>query len=501
MFITILGGEAIPPVWAQSDNDEIRNSVVKVYSIRRAYSLSSPWKRGTSSNVSGSGVVIASNQVLTNYHVVAATTDISISLNGQSDRLSGTVEAIAPGIDLAVITLDEPLPDSVKPLEIATATPKSGSKIQVFGYPKGGESLSVTEGVVSRLEHVRYKYRTCGLRTQIDAPLNNGNSGGPMIASGKVVGIARGGLSSSNDIGYAIPCEEINTMLDDIADGTYEGKPQLWLHAQTLESKQMRRWLRMPDGASGVKFAVMPISLDDYPLKMNDVITHIGDYKVNNLGKVSYDENTQVSYQYAVEKVAENGTVAARILRDGVEMEVQIPVFRDGRYLLNYMLEDPPSYCVYGPIVLGVATAEFMASIDSMLAKGASTARAVSALIGAMREVENPYLVRRYDRVEEPGEQLVVINKLISNRMTRDIRVLFPAVVRTINGHPIPNIRAAAKLLSSLEEELIVIELEDNRNTTIVLNRNDIEKEHDQIMEDNGIVNAASKDLRDVWMK
>ena len=71
----------------------------------------------------------------------------------------------------------------------------------------------------------------------------------------------------------------------------------------------------------------------------------------------------------------------------------------------------------------------------------------------------------------------------------------------TINGREIPNIRAAAELLKTLEEELIVIEFEDNRNTTIVLNRQEIEREHDQIKEDNGIVNSASKDLRDVWQR
>jgi S1-C subfamily serine protease len=499
------------PLRAQSDNDAVRDSVVKIYSIRRSRSLTNPWKRGTSSNLTGSGVVISPNQVLTNYHVVAATTDISISLNGQSERVSGSVQAIAPGIDLAVIALDEPLPEKAKPLEIAAVTPKPGSKIQVFGYPKGGESLSVTEGVISRIEHVRYRYHTAGLRAQIDAPLNDGNSGGPMIFEQKVVGIAFSGLSASNDIGYAIPCEEIATMLEDTKDGTYDGKPRLWWRTQTLASKQMRRWLKMPDDASGLKFAVMPIPIDDYPLKMNDIITHIGSYKVNNLGKVGFDENTQVSYGYAVdqaadtklvgEKVVADAMVPVKIFRDGEEMDIQVPAFRDGHYLLDYMLDTAPNYFVHGPIVFGVAVAEFPASFDTLLARGGTSARAASSLLGIMQQYNNPYLVRRYDRVKNTDEQLVVITKLISNRMTRDIKVIFPAVIRTINGQSVPNIRAAAELIDSLEDELLVIEFEDNRNTTIVLSRNDIEREHDQIMENNGIVNAASKNLRDVWRR
>ncbi|NND95882.1 MAG: trypsin-like serine protease [Pirellulaceae bacterium] len=482
-----------------TDHALVKKSVVKVYSIQRGYSLTSPWKRLTSKTVSGSGVLIASDQVLTNYHVVAMSTDVSISLDGQSERLSGTVEATAPGIDLALIRLETAVADQVTPLEVASSTPKSGSKIQVFGYPKGGESISITEGVVSRREHVRYKYRTYGLRTQIDAPLNSGNSGGPMIADNKIVGIAFSGLSSSNDIGYAIACEEINEFLEDVKDGSYDGKPQLWLHSQTLASKDMRRWLNMPDGSTGIKFAAMPIPVDDYPLQFNDVITHIGSFDVNNLGKVNLDDNTQVSYVHAVEQSAEDGIVPAKILRDGKSMDVELPVFRDPHYLLDHQPDRPPTYFVYGPIVFGVATADFLSSFDALVARGGSSGRAASAVLSIMQQSENPYFTRRYDRVKDKDQELVVISKLISNRMTRDTRVALPAVVRSINGQKITSIREAAERINSLDEDLLVIEFEDNRGTTIVFDRDAIESSHQEIMEENAIFNSSSKNLSDVW--
>ncbi|MGB7343481.1 MAG: hypothetical protein WBD20_04670 [Pirellulaceae bacterium] len=116
-----------------------------------------------------------------------------------------------------------------------------------------------------------------------------------------------------------------------------------------------------------------------------------------------------------------------------------------------------------------------------------------------MHERENPFFKRRYDRVTDDSEELVVITKLISNRMTRDTKVGLPAVVRSINGTPVKTIRQAAETLASLEDDLLVIEFDDNRSTTIVLDRKDVENAHEQILEDNGIVNAASKNLRDVW--
>ena len=484
---------------AEPDEQTVRNAVVKIYSIQRGFSLTSPWKRLTSKTVSGSGVIISPTRILTNHHVVSVTTDVSVSLDGQSERLSATVEATAPGMDLAIIRLEEPLPSDVVPLEIADETPKPGSKIQVFGYPKGGATLSITEGVVSRIEHVRYRYRAYGLRTQIDAPLNNGNSGGPMVADGKVVGIAFSGLSTGNDIGYSIPCEEIKLVLDDVEDGKYDGKPQLWANTQTLGSADMRRWLKMPAGETGIKFAAMPIPVDDYPLKANDVITRIGDFDVNNLGRVDLNDSTQVSFVYAVERSAVDGKLPVTILRDGEKLELEVPVFTDPHYLLDYIIDQPPSYFVYGPIVFGVGSVEFLSSLDTLMSRGGSGARTASAVVAGMQQTGNPYFTRRYDRVKDSDEQLVVVSKLIKNKMTRDVRVALPAVIRSINGTKVSNIRETAEVLSSLKDDLLVIEFEDNRSTTMVLSRKEIEKNHSQIMEDNGIVRSASKDLRDVW--
>lgn len=488
---------------AEERNEGIRKSVVKVLSIRRTYSLSTPWKRNSGTTVSGSGVILSTTNVLTNYHVVAQTTDVSISLDGTSERLSATVEAIAPGIDLALLKLDEPLPESAVPLTIAETTPPPGTTIQVLGYPKGGESLSITEGVISRVEYAEYRFHTRGLRTQIDAALNDGNSGGPMIAGGRVVGITFSGLSSSDGIGYAIPCEEIQLALKDMQDGNYDGKARLWIWTQGLQAKEMRRWLNMPDTLTGMRFASAQINVDDYPLRINDVITKIGSYNVNNQGKVAYNDTTQVPYGYAVEREAEidgkQGFVSVHVFRDGTEMELQVPVFRDGRFLLRHHFDNPPPYFVYGPIVFSVASADFTESIGLALSRGGSAGRSLYRLIRLMQTLKNPYWTRQGDRVTAERQQLVVIQKLISNRMTRDIKVPLPGVVKKVNGKPVTNLRQVAELINGLSEDLLVIEFEDVGSTTIVLDRSEIESKHDEIMEENGIVRSASRELRDVW--
>ncbi|TWU13024.1 Serine protease Do-like HtrA [Symmachiella macrocystis] len=486
---------------AETESNSIRSAVVKVYATKRSPSLSTPWKRGDGKNVTGSGVMLSPDTLLTNYHVIAYSTDTSISVNGQSDRLSATVQAVSPGMDLALVKLDKPLPADSVVASIAETVPSPGTKIQVLGYPKGGESLSVTEGVVSRIDYVEYRQEEMGLRIQIDAPVNSGNSGGPVIEGNKIVGLTFGLLSGANDIGYAIPCVEIQRFLEDIEDGKYDGKPQLWFESLLCNDKELREWLKLPEGETGIRFVRQPIPIADYPLQLNDVITHIGEFDVSNLAKVDYDSNTQVSCEYALDRSAQDGQVQLRIIRAGKEMHVQVPVFSDGHYLLKFLNDQQPSYFVYGPIVFGVANAEFPDLVNSMMLQGGRNAAMALGLFKEMQKSDNPYLMRRFARTESTDEHLVVIPKLISTGLTRDTKLLTPAVVRAINGKKVTSIQSAALILAAIEDEQIVIEIDDNRNTTIVFNRAELDSKHDQIMVDNGIVKSASSDLKEVWSR
>src|SRR2546422_587957 len=60
--------------------------------------------------------------------------------------------------------------------------------VMVYGFPRGGTSLAITKGIVSRIEFMPYHFPVSGLRIQIDAAVNPGNSGGPAIAGDKMIG-------------------------------------------------------------------------------------------------------------------------------------------------------------------------------------------------------------------------------------------------------------------------------------------------------------------------
>ena len=73
---------------------------------------------------------------------------------------------------------------------------------------------------MSRIEFTNYNYPVSGLRIQIDAAINPGNSGGPAVAGNTMIGLAFSHLGGAENIGYIIPCEEIDELfLKDIARG------------------------------------------------------------------------------------------------------------------------------------------------------------------------------------------------------------------------------------------------------------------------------------------
>ena len=184
-----------------------------------------------------------------------------------TERIPATVEAIAPGIDLAVLKLsNEAIFDTRPPLPLDDSLPKIKNTVNAYGYPEGGDQLSVTEGIISRVEYVSYAETEIGMRIQVDAPVNRGNSGGPAVANGKIVGLVFSMIPSANNIGYLIPVEEIRMFLDDVADGKYDGKPKLLDNMQTVENKALRERLGL-DADTGGLMITRPLSADEaYPL-------------------------------------------------------------------------------------------------------------------------------------------------------------------------------------------------------------------------------------------
>jgi S1-C subfamily serine protease len=473
--------------------DKIRDLVVKIHAVHHTPDLLRPWTRNSPQQVKGSGVVIEGKRILTNAHVVRYASQIYVQPNQSADRVLARVEAIAPSIDLAVLTLgEEKFFEGRGSLPFADELPRVKDSINVYGYPTGGTELSVTQGIVSRIEYTEYYYQTSGLRVQVDAALNFGNSGGPAVSEGKLVGLVFSLIQNAQNIGYLIPVEEIRLFLTDIADGVYHGKPQIYDFLQTVENGSLRRRLGLPHGVNGVMVADPYRTQSDYPLQEWDVITKIGDMPIDSDGKVAVRYDLRLSALYLVQKYAKNGHIDLTIFRDGQLREINFPLEPHRELVVPYLLHQNPRYFISGPLVFSQATQDYLERLGSQ--------RTLS-----LSQQSSPLLTRRHDKPKFAGEELVVVSSpLFPHPITKGYDDPNNAILSEINGIPIKNLRHLVEILRDSDDPQITFKFaraSQRMHETMVFDRNELLEATGKILEENGIRYPYSLDLRSVWEK
>jgi hypothetical protein len=238
--------------------------------------------------VNGTGFVIDKHLILTNSHVVenANIRVKAIFPHLGNRRIKCKVYNICHERDLALVKIEEDI--NIKPLQLGNYIDLFyGDEIYTIGYPLGSDRVKVTSGIVSGFENNNYdiysrsKYEDSYERDptciQITAPLNPGNSGGPLVRieddTCRVVGINSAGYVKLNDIGYSI----VSTLFDK----KEFSKPGI-IYTPTWDLD----WMRWDDGIY-IRY-VYPDSTTN--LEQGDVINEIrfGDYiaKINDYGDV-----------------------------------------------------------------------------------------------------------------------------------------------------------------------------------------------------------------------
>lgn len=467
-----------------------RESVVKVIVTRRSPDLYQPWTKEAPQELSGSGAIIDGKRILTNSHVVTYASQVYVQGFQSADKVPAKVVAVGHGIDLAILEVsDATFFDKRPPLQFAEHLPQVKDTVNAYGFPVGGTELSVTQGIISRIEFGNYYADVMGLRIQVDAALNPGNSGGPAVSKGKIVGLVFSKMKEGDNIGYLIPVEEIKQFLGDIADGQYDGKPQLFDGGQTVENDALRTKLGLKTGQGGA-LVVEPYSdAPEYPLKKWDVVIRIGDHEIGSDSRVVVRDDLRLFFPYMVSRLVKDGKVPLTILRDGKELKVETPVPPERDLVIKYLKGKYPRYFIYGPLVFAVATQDFQAGIWE---------RAGGRLVYG----QSPLLTRWFSKAAFPGEELVVVtSKMFPHRITKGFDDPFAQVVTEVNGVKIKNLRHLAETLRNLKDEFVVFNFAEKRVEILVFRRAELEAATEEILTDNGIRYQCSPDLRDIWEK
>lgn len=485
------GGAAQAQSVAGPRATQLENAVVKIFTTTRPPDVFRPWSRAAPSDISGSGVVIDGQRILTNAHVVNYASKVEVQAREGGDRLQAKVVAIARGIDLAVLELEDPgFFATHTPPARANVLPEVTNAVLAYGYPVGGNSLSITKGIVSRIEYVSYNYPTAGLRIQIDAAINPGNSGGPVFVGDKMIGLAYAGANNAQNIGYIIPNEEVELFLKDIADGHYDGKPALFDDLQTLENPALRKYLNVDRTVRGMVVQRPASSSPDYPLKEWDIITHIGDIPIDNQGMVKVTDDLNVRFQYRVQQIAQDGLLPLTVVRSGKTIKVQVPVAPSQPRLIGALDGKYPSYFVYGPMVFSRATWEFRSFFNNN----------TNTLNGFAFNAQ-PLLTRVGDEPTPEREDLVVVSApFFPHRLVSGYDNRFGSVVYSVNNIPIRSLRHMVEVLRDLKDDLVLFKFDQRSGESMVVPRQKMLDSTEEILNENGIRFQASSDLMDVWL-
>ncbi len=346
------------------DIGDIDKSVVMIRSVSQEFDYVTPWQQKMMTQGVGSGFIIEGRKILTNAHNVSNSKYIELVKEKVAKRYPAKVAFIGHDCDLAVLVVDdESFFEWTVPLEFA-ALPKVNSRVSTYGFPVGGRHISVTEGVVSRIQMDTYVHTGADshLVIQTDAAINPGNSGGPVMQDGKVLGVAFQGLRQAENIGYMIPTTVIKHFLKDIEDGSYDGFGSLGVMLYPgLHSDSYKDYLKVPAGEQGIVIIdTMMHSSVEQILQRDDVLTKIDDYSIDNDGRVEI-YGLRMDLSEVVEGKQIGGTARLTFYRGGEKVEATAAVALN-RPIFEYsrQYDAPPRYVCFAGLVFVPATRNYL---------------------------------------------------------------------------------------------------------------------------------------------
>lgn len=475
------------PLAAHSQTSELRaieDSVIKIYTTQAAPDYFTPWRLLTPRQSSGSGSVIAGNMILTNAHVVANASYVQAQKHNDPRRYQARVTFISHAADLALITVDEPgFFSGLKALPIGDL-PEPLQEVSVYGYPMGGKSLSITKGILSRVEQQTYAHAgTYLLAGQIDAAINPGNSGGPVIVDQQIVGVvmqANSGRRSEN-LGYFVPPSIIQHVLADREDGILDSFPDLGFRTQTLDSPAAKAAYGLSKNQSGV--LVIKV-FDDSPaggvLQENDVILRIDDYNVADDGSIKLTEAILTDYKHAIDLHHVGESVQITYSRDGI---IITSLIQAERALDSYNLvageqfDKIPEYYIYGGVL-------FVPLNMNLIKRWGNDWRRTApvTLLQARNQWSSP--ARR---------ELVVALQVLASDVNLGYHDWRNWIVDYINGEPVRDFQQFSNAIRGNLQENIV--LENTNGYQMVLNHKDAVSSEEQILSQYRIPAAYSVGL------
>ena len=503
-----------------STQNPLLSSVVKIHTTSVAPSYQSPWQRQKEQKSTGTGFAIDLTNILstplpngipsivlmTNNHVIRNATTVRVGRNGLPGKFIAKILAASPECDLAIISVENTdFWEFISPLQFAfdlhntkdgDALPELGNAVTAVGYPMGGENISITKGVVSRIDLMDYTSQAPSgklLVVQIDAAINPGNSGGPVTNQNKeCIGVAFAGITRGNSIGYIIPLPIVRMFVLNVFDylssnkkhakDTFIRLSSLGLGLQNTEAPPLRRHYKLNNtNAVDQRLGMLvlrvstssPCSITN-KIQEGDIITSIAGHQVSEDGTVEVRSGSRVSLLYSVCMKRPGEKFEIEYVRQGKSATVSIIAAPVPRLVPRiHGVDASPSYLIVGGLVFTALTMPWI--------RGAAGSMGQSTVANILSHAEAD--------LEYEGQQIVVLAKVLSHDVNFGYESFSGQILTKLGETQIKSLKHLNSLLTtnntspfSFEEnELLSFTFESNRK--ILLDRNQCEKAQAEILE------------------
>ncbi|KAI8476024.1 MAG: trypsin-like cysteine/serine peptidase domain-containing protein [Monoraphidium minutum] len=438
------------------DLSKALRSVVKIFTTTANPNFSQPWQMQAQCKCTASGFAISPLQerrLLTNAHAVANQVVVKVRKHGSAHKYDARVIAVGHECDIAMLTVDDDgFWANMEPLDIA-GLPAMQSEVSVVGFPQGGDNVCVTKGVVSRIDRQQYSHgRTALLAIQVDAAINSGNSGGPVLLGSNVVGIAFQCLTSGDGVGYVIPVPVINHFLRDLERnaGRYTGFCELGVAWQNLENDGMKRALGLPKGLTGVIITkTEPLAHANKVLRRGDVLTHLDGVPIADDGTFLFREAVRIDFRHIASQAFDGDAITARIWRGGRAQDVQVELRVPQQLVPAHSHDVRPDYYIYAGLLFTPLSCFYLRSqYGTDWASKAPIKLCERAFAGTM---------------ERPGQQVVVLSKVFAADINSGYQDISNVQLLRVDGVEVANLGHAAWLLEAAQGPFVKLELEWNK--------------------------------------
>jgi S1-C subfamily serine protease len=482
------GASAEGDVW---DLPGTLRGVVKVFCTTTKPNYRMPWQMDAQRTYTGSGCLMPGRKVLTNAHVVGYGTTITLLKHGDPKRYLAKIASMGHEYDLAMLEVVDDEADAfwsgTQPLELGDLPPLN-STVMLLGYPTDIDSVSVTEGVVSRVMVDVYRHSNEELlKLQVDAAINPGNSGGPAIVDGKLIGIVSEVQKRAQNIGFAIPAPVVNHFLSQTAKANvknpgdkYPGICVLGISWLGCDNGSFRSAHRLGKNEHGIAVSnVLPLSVCKGKVLPGDVLMAIDGCAIANDGTIELRKSGErVKFTYAVTRKFAGDECRLSLKRDGTPIEQVVTLSGvSPRFTVQRQL-DQPQYVVWCGLVFVQCSASY---IEEEFA-GEN---------GSIDFDEMPLdmqLAWYRSEKKHADQEVIVLSQVLADELCIGYTHYKNRLVEAVDGQPVNNLRALADALKRVDptkQPFVRIHLDGN--ACIVLETNRALQSHPTILERNKI--------------